>query len=176
MDTAIASLICITIILVGLLTMAHSYLSSQDVILGSWRDMEERLGEIARTDLSLVRAETKSAGAIVEVTLRDDGNTKLADFEEWDVIIQYYRSTGQYVIRWLPYTQGTNPGDNQWAVAGIYLDASKGTEEVFEPGILNPGEEMIVRIKVSPVVGDNTTNLVTIATPNGINLPVVFTN
>ena len=175
METAIAALIILTVVLFGALTIAQVYLSSQDAIMTSWREMEERLGERARTDLSPIGAEAKSEGAIVEITLKNEGDTKLADFDRWDVIVQYYRANGDYLIKWLPYTEVAPPGDNQWTVVGIYLDASGAIPEVYEPDILNPGEEMIIRMKVSPPVGPATTNLATIGTPNGIGTSADFT-
>jgi hypothetical protein len=174
-ETIIVSLIVMSIILFGALTISQSYLSSQDAILASWREMEERTGERARTDLSPVLAETSEGGDIVEVTLRNEGDTKLADFDRWDVIVQYYTTGGDYIIKWLPYTEEVEPADDQWTVAGIYSDASKGIGEVFEPGILNPGEEIVIRMRVLPVVAKVTTNLATIATPNGISVSIAFT-
>jgi hypothetical protein len=53
--------------------------------------------------------------------------------------------------------------------------ATDGTgTNVFEPGILNPGEEMTIQAKVSPTVGAGTTNWATVATPNGISLTAYF--
>ncbi len=174
METAIAALIILTVVLYGALTLAYSYLSSQDAILQSWREMEERSGERARTQISAIGAETIEEDT-VEVTLRNEGDTKLADFDQWDVIVQYYTAEDGYLIKWLPYTEALAPGDNQWTVVEIYLDASTRIAEVFEPDILNPGEEMIMLIRVSPPVGPNTTSLATTGTPNGISASVVFT-
>ena len=167
METAIAALIILTVVLSGVLTLTHAYLSSQDTILESWREMEERRGERARTDLSPVGATVDAGGATVTVILENEGDTKLADFDQWDVIVQYYRASGEYLVEWLPYVEGTEPGNNQWAVNKIY--------EAYETGILNPGEEMVVRIRLNPPVGPATTNLVTVATPNGISASTVFT-
>jgi hypothetical protein len=47
---------------------------------------------------------------------------------------------------------------------------------VIEPGIFDPGEEIVITVKVSPSVGAGTTNLAVIATPNGITASTVFTN
>lgn len=170
METAITGLIIITVLMLAVLTLSHSFLSSQDAVLESWREMEERLGERARTDLSPVSAGTISAGAVVEVTLRNEGDTKLADFDQWDVILQYYDGGGQYHLDWYPF----GPGQDQWSVYDIFLDAPT-VPEAFDPDILNPGEEVVIWISVSPAVGSPTTNLVTIATPNGISTSTVFT-
>jgi len=171
METIITGLIITSLLLLVALTLAEVFLSSQDAILESWREMEERLEERARTDLSAVGAQTISIGEVVEVTLRNDGDTKLADFEQWDVILQYYDSGGSYHTEWYPFGSGTN----EWYVCDIFLEAPT-VDEVFDTGILNPGEEAVIWVLVSPSVGTGTTNLATIATPNGITASTVFTH
>lgn len=127
-----------------------------------------------RTNLTTVSASQPSSD-IVEVTLRNSGQTKLGDFDRWDVIGQYYDSGGTYYIKWLPYTDGVL-GNDQWRKKGIYLSAANQTAEVFEPGILNPGEEMVIEAKLSPAVGAGTTNLAVISTPSGIPASIAFSN
>jgi hypothetical protein len=111
----------------------------------------------------------------VEVALRNSGQTKLGDFARWDVIVQYYDSGGTYYVKWLPYIEGT-PGDNEWRKKGIYLNSENLTAEVFEPGILNPGEELVIEAKLNPPVGVGTTNLVVTSTPSGIPASITFSN
>jgi len=128
--------------------------------------MEER----ARTDLSPVDAQTTDGGAYVEVTLRNDGDTRLADFDQWDVILEYDGSDALHYIEWCPYVE---PGlfglwQNKWT---HYFSS-----DVFDPDILNPGEEVMIRISVDPLVKGNTTKQATIATPNGITASTVFTD
>lgn len=129
------------------------------------------MGERARTDLSPVGAETKNLGATVEVILSNEGDTKLADFDQWDVILEYKDGGGSCHTEWYPFGLGIN----EWTKTGIYLDASTATGEVFDKGILNPGEEIVIQVSVSPWVGSPTTNLATVVTPNGISASTVFT-
>jgi len=174
-ETAIAALIVLTVVLFGVLTIVQGHLSSQDAILESWREMEERTGGRARTQISAIGAGTESQGSTVKVTIKNEGETKLADFDQWDVVVQYYRATGDCLMEWLPYTETIPPEENRWTVVGIYLDASTSTAEIIEPGILNPDEEILIQAKVNPPVGPHTTNLATIATLNGISTSAVFT-
>lgn len=166
MDTAITGLIVIAVLLLAVTTISERYFSAQDTILESWQEMEERMSERARTRLSPVGAETKPGGGTVEVTLRNEGEVKLADFEQWDVILQYHGDDGCHV-EWYPF--------GEWTVEGIYLDASETITETFEPNILNPGEEAVIWISVSPPVFVSSTNMATVATPNGITASAVFT-
>jgi archaellum component FlaF (FlaF/FlaG flagellin family) len=175
METAIVSLIIITVALFGALTITHVYLSSQDAILASWREMEERLGERARTDLSVVGTEIIDLGYTVVVTLTNEGSTKLADFDQWDVIVQYDSTDdGNYdVVEWLSYPEeakiGEDPPSHQWRVKNIYAPASTPTLEVFEPDIFNPREKIMIKLRVSPAI--TPTGQAIIVTPNGITAP-----
>lgn len=174
MDSALATIILATVVLFGILTLTDSYFTTQDALMIATQAMEARSRELAGTSLTLLAAETKSAGAFVELTFRNSGNTKLADFDQWDVIVQYYTAQGVYFMQWLPYVTTTTPGDNQWSVAGIYREAATTATEVYDPTILNPGEEIVLRIKLFPVVGPQTTNQVTIAVSNGISQSAIF--
>ena len=174
MENVIVAVVVITLILLTAMTVFQSSLSAQDAIATAWQEMEERAGDRARTDLTPITATIKSAGSLVEITLRNDGDTKLADFDRWDVIFQYYTDLPGYETDWYPYVNSM-PGNNQWTVAGIYVDAESAVPEVYEIGILNPEEEIVVQIQVWPVVGANTTNMVTVGTSNGVRTSTVIT-
>ena len=169
METAIVSLICIALIVFGGMTMSQGFLSSVDSTTAGLEEISNRGEEIMRTRLSTVNA-TLQSPSLLEVRLQNDGQTKLADFDKWDVIVQYYTAGGTYYVKWLPYNEGTL-GDNEWQKTGIYLD---GQAETFEPGILNPGEEVRIEAKLNPPVGAGTTNLVVVSTPNGIPASIAF--
>ena len=170
METAIPALIVIMLLVTSMLTLVHGYLSAQDAMQESWREMEERMGERMRTQISGVGAGTTDLGATVVVTLTNQGETKLADFDHWDVILEYKASDDMDYTEWYSYGVGTN----QWQKT-IYLEASTATAEVFDTGILDPGEEIAIRVSVTPTVKAGTTNWATIATPNGVRASRVFT-
>ena len=174
MESLIAVIAAITLLLVGGLTIFQTAVSTQDEIMVSWQEMEERIDDQARTILTPITATTKSAGSIVEVTFRNDGSVKLADFDNWDVILQYYTDTPTYETDWYPYTDSFL-SNNQWTMVGIYMDAATTTAEIFEPGILNPGEELVMQIQVMPTVGMTTTNLLSLSTNNGIRASTIIT-
>lgn len=169
METAITALIVISVLLLSIMALSERSLSAQATISASSGAMQERIGERARTSLVPVGATTAPGGDYVEVTLRNTGSTKLADFERWDVILQYTDGAGGYHVTWYPYPV-------KWT-RSIYSNAGAGVSEVMEPDILNPEEEMVVSVNVSPyMVGMGTTNWATIAAPNGISATTVFTH
>ena len=163
-----------TIILVGTLTLAQSTLSSVDTTSASWLQAEDRMGEIRRTALTLVVVSVQPGGTLVDITLGNQGEVALNDFPRWDVVIQYTGSDNNYYIKRLPYTAGAL-GNNQWTVTGIFLDAQTSDPEIFDPGILNPDEEVVLQIKLNPAVKALSTNLVSVVTPNGIVSQINFT-
>lgn len=171
METAITALIVISILILSMLGLSQRSLLAQATIAEATRQMQERVGEMSRTNLLPVAARTISADT-VEVTLRNTGNTRLADFNLWDVILEY-DAGGAWQKRWYLYT-GAAPLPNQWTVAGIYMNAATLAPEAFERGIFNPEEEMVIRVKVSPPIGGSTTNQITVVTPNGIRASTIF--
>ncbi len=172
METAIVSLICIALILVGGMTMSQGFLVSVDSTSKALQDLGGRAEEMLRTELSPVTANTSVTGTMLYVTLTNNGQTKLNDFSKWDVIVQYRDGGDNCHVIWLPYTEAA-VSDNEWTKTGIYLN---GQPETLEVGILNPGEEMRVEAKLNPAVGDNTTNQVILATPSGITASGAFTH
>ncbi len=174
METAIVSIICIALIVVGGMTMSQGFLSSADSTMVGVEAISGRDGEIMRTELSPLTADVGPAGRTVEVALRNSGQVKLSSFSKWDIIVEYYSLDGTYHTAWLPYAGGT-PGDNEWTVEGIYLSAENQTAEVFEPGILSPGEEMVIEARLNPPVKKNTTGDVLVSTPNGVPNSISFT-
>ena len=172
METAITALIVISLLVLSILMVTERSLSAQASFSESLRQMQDGIEERSRTGVTPIKAETKNSGATVEITLKNTGNAKLADFGRWDVILEY-DTGGGWQTRWYSYSSPASA--NQWTVAGIYLNAATPTAEVFEPNIFNPGEEMVIQVSVSPVVGSSTTNRATIATPNGISASTVFT-
>lgn len=169
METAIFSIICIALVVFGGMTMSQGFMTSVDASTTGLEEIGQRDETIMRTELTPLGAEQPSANT-VEVTLENSGQTKLADFERWDIIVQYYDGAGTYHVEWLPYTEETL-GDNKWEVAWIQID---GQAEVYEPNVLNPQEQIMIRAQLYPSVGAGTTNMFIVATPSGVTASTYF--
>jgi hypothetical protein len=169
METAIVSLLCIALVVFGGMTMSQGFMTSVDASTTGLEEIGQRDENLMRTELSSVSA-SQPASNILEITLENSGQTKLADFNKWDVIVQYSDGTGNYYSRWLPYTEETL-GDNEWEVVWIRLGEEA---EVFEPNVLNPEEQVKIRAQLAPPVGAGTTNMVVVATANGIPVSTYF--
>ena len=175
MDTVLISLLVIMILLFGVLTLTESFVRIQDGLAISWREMEERTAEQVRTALMVVESESINAGTALDITLRNTGSTKLTNFDGWDVITQHYDLTGDYLIDWHEYRESGPIVGGEWLVEGIYVAALTDVGEVFDPGILNPGEEIVIRAELSSPMDSGTAGLATISTWNGITASTVFT-
>jgi hypothetical protein len=167
METVITAVIMISLLVLLVFGVAQHLMTSQAVISNSSRALQDRLGERARTGLTPGGATVAPLGDSLSVTLKNTGSTKLADFQQWDVILQYTGADDSSQAKWYAYP-------TQWT-AQIYQSISPNVAEVIEPGILDPGEYVTVQVTISPAVKAGTTNLATIAAPNGIGATMVFT-
>jgi hypothetical protein len=173
METAIISIICIALVVFGGMTMSRGFITTVDISTTGLEEVGQRDETIMRTDLTPISTNLESPPGPdpLEIVLENTGQTKLADFSKWDVIIQYYDTSDIYMIEWLPYIEGT-PGTLEWTVEEITLN---GGPEVFEPDVLNPGEQITLLTYIYPSVGVGTTNMVVVSTPSGITALTYFT-
>lgn len=174
MQTAIVSVVCIALIVVGGMTMGQGFLASADSTSVAVKEMCLTEAQIARTGLDIVGATTLFQADHLRVRVRNSGQTKLVNFSKWDFFVQYYDGGGSYHVEWLPYTDGAL-GSNQWKRVEICVEAGGNIlPDVYDPGILNPGEEMLIDAKLSPAPQGGTAVDVTVSTPNGVCESVAF--
>jgi hypothetical protein len=166
METAITVLIIVGVLIFGILGLAQNSISMQSTISQSTSTMQSRLDDRSRTNLLPTGALVDPLlGTWVDVTVRNTGSTKLANFDKWDVILQYTDVFGASRVQWFSYT-------TSWSQQ-IYQTAPL-VAEVFDPGIFNPGEEMVIRVNMPVAIRIGSTNQVMIATPSGITASTVF--
>ena len=165
MENAIVSLFCIALILTGTVTVAMSSFSSVDSLSQSWKEMEDQARQVRETEIVAVKAVVPDAysGSRVEITIRNDGEVSLANFDRWDVIVHYEEGT----VQWLPHGPST-PG---WTVGGIFFG---GGPEAIEPDILNPDEEVLLILSLDPPVTQGAVNQATVSTPRGVITSIMF--
>lgn len=173
METIFVSLICIVLMVIGGMTMSQGFLHSVDNTSNNYQVLSQRDQDILRTNVSILST-TQGTSDSLEVSLRNDGHTKLTNFDRWDIIVFYHDASNNNHATYLSYTS-SDLGNNQWKLVGIYVDASALSPEIFDPGILDPDEEMIIQCQLNPPAGLNTTNLISISTPNGVKATKTFT-
>lgn len=175
METVLSAIVVIFIVLFAALTLSHAFISGQDQYQATLQGMEERLAEQGRTSVAMVQARTTNDGSVVRATYENNGTVKISDFQEWDLIVQYYDTSdpSNYHVEYLPYV-ASSPTADQWTIYGIYANAKQGLAEHFEPGILNPGEQIMVEAPLSQPVAAGTQVQLTLAVKNGVTVPQVF--
>ncbi|NLD43869.1 MAG: hypothetical protein GX657_10275 [Chloroflexi bacterium] len=172
MDTVLVALLVMMMMLHGVMTVATGWTSAQELTSAAWADMAARTSERASTGLRIIDVE--ASGSTVLVTVQNSGEVRLAGFDAWDVILHCHTALGQYRIERLPLAGGALPGEG-WSVQGLYLQAAERRAEVYEPGVLNPGEEMIIRASLSVPLAEEATHLLVVGTPNGVTSSRQFT-
>ena len=166
MENGLPALLIAAILMLSTVFMARGGFLGADAIGQSLRDSEARYEQQSRTGVSVTSSSIDASGANITITLRNDGQTELADFAGMDVVLQYFGATGTRFDKWIPYTSGAL-SSNTWTTGTF-------TNDVFEPGILNSGESMQMLIRVNPVVGPATTNLAIIGSEKGVTASTYF--
>ncbi|MFN8375909.1 MAG: hypothetical protein U0694_23930, partial [Anaerolineae bacterium] len=105
MDTVLAAAIVLFLIVFAVLTLSYAYFSMQEMVTVSWQAMEARNNELNRTMLEPVSAAIVNSGTQVRMVVRNSGQTRLSDFNQWDTILQYVdnNAPSNYHIAWMPY-------------------------------------------------------------------------
>jgi len=172
METAIVSIICIALVVFGGMAMSNGFITSVDASTAGLLEAGDRNDNIMRTELSPVSTDVELAAGPdpLEIILENTGQTKLADYDKWDIIIQYFDDGGAYHVQWLPYVPSTN-ATYEWDIGWIKMNSQP---EVFDPGVLNPGEQLLIKTILDPSVGENTTSMVVISTPSGVTCSTYF--
>lgn len=167
METSIPALLMTAILMITTVVLARSGYSSLDELGQSWQTMEERLNEQTHTELTATQTSVDESRANLTLMLRNDGQTKWANWAAMDVVVEYFSESGTRYAAWIPYTSGSLQS-NTWTVGSIQND-------FFDPDVLNPGETLEMQIRVNPPLGPTTTGWVIVSTENGITLTAYVT-
>ena len=161
--------------LVTLSTIGRDMLVTFGGVADAWTDLRTRTEVMQQTRIAGPVGLSVAATSTVQITVTNEGDASLGRFDDWDVILKTQQSPG-LGISYLGYTTSTSPAANQWTVEGIYLDASSDPKkaEIVGPGLLDPGEAMIVVANPSPAVKADTYDRATFVTPNGLRAEVIF--
>ncbi len=167
MEHTIPALLIASIIIVGGVLIAGVTNSSVNNVNSSWREMEviseERLG----TDLAVVSTSVDGSGAEITAQVRNQGRTQVSDFSHMDLIVSYDGSDSQRHQIWLPFDESPSQPDNSWSITGI-------SNDYHNPRIVDTGEEMTIRIRVSPVTVASPDRWLVLSTGTGVAYTVYF--
>ena len=175
MANLIVALFAVIIILAAMAGYATSSVSSQDKITSSVKAVRDKTGEISRTGFA-TNLVTLNSGTQLDFTINNTGQSELRQISDWDVIVWYEGAGSGLQIARLTYTTSATPSAGEWTVTNIYSDFNNTNPEIYQPGIVNPGEKFVIRAELSPAVASSSSNTVTLAVEQGVTLTAVFTN
>jgi hypothetical protein len=166
MESGIPALFVAAILMMGTVLIGRGGFIGMDNVGQSLKASEERLVSRTHTELSITSTSIDGTGANITLTLRNDGQIAIGDFGRMDVMLTYFGETGTRYDKWIAYTSGALSSD-RWTTGAF-------TSDVFEPGILNPGESVQLTVRVNPVVGAGTTNRAVVASEYGNTVETTF--
>lgn len=161
MESVLVFLISIALIIVSTVTMTMNTLQATAKLSSAWKALEQQASNIQRT-MIVSLPPGNYQGGIMEVTVKNEGQTNISDFAHWDVIVEGQDGNSHY----LTYSTGYPPGVDQWAVKGIYI--SDNVPEEFDLNILNPGEQVVIGINPGGLIDIGQTIKLTLSTADGI--------
>jgi hypothetical protein len=159
MENILFGLFSAILLIISILIMATTSLRSVNTISTAFNTMEQRFVEISNTSIDLQFVEY-SAG-LLKLRVQNIGQIDLKNFGQWDALVQ--RADGSSSA--LTYVSGPVAAIDEWTIQGIFLTTDHS--EVFDPGILNPDEVMVVVLNVPDILPGQTVK-VTMATSNGV--------
>jgi hypothetical protein len=171
MATVVVSVMCLALVIVGGMMLSQGILTSADNAAVSVAAISSREADISRSAVSELTVESVTFDDALRARVRNNGLDKIAAYDRWDIIVRYEDAYGASYATWLPYAAGT-PGNNEWTVADIWLN---GPNEFYDPGILNPQEELVIYAPLDPAPAAGTEAEVTVIAPNGVYDTLSFT-
>jgi hypothetical protein len=102
----------------------------------------------------------------LSLSLVNAGQTRLSAYSMMDVIIVYETEAGR-VTKWLPFADGA--AADSWQIASIQAD-------LFEPGLLNPGETAEILVELSVPALEGQTHRIVIVSDAGVVTSTPFTS
>jgi hypothetical protein len=171
-ENVLTGFVIVFLILFATLRLSSKAVANQQAIQAVWQQMQKRYDDQSRTQFQPVRAQISSDGATLEYAYRNIGATRLTNFAHWDVIVEY-DDTAAHHISWLRYAP-KDPLAGEWTVKAISSDSEGQQPEAVERGIWNPGEMLILQIKLAPPVAPGKSVNTLLAAPNGVNASFIY--
>lgn len=174
MGNALISVIALAIMIAGVFAMLGSLFDSNTTTSRALVDEGIALSEIVQARIATTRAQT-SGDAVrtnVDVTIANIGNVDYGDMSKWHITVEYRGSSGELEIKQLLFSDATS--DNKWMLLAIYEDAATALREIIDPEVLNPREEMVIRLRLNPAVQEDTNGRVVVTPPIGEPATILF--
>jgi archaellum component FlaF (FlaF/FlaG flagellin family) len=167
MDTAIPAFIIIMTALFTMGTFTQVSIDSFDTLSQAQIDLEKRQALQGQTHISVHETILTMTGTDLQIAIYNEGSVRLADYDDWDVIVTYIGESGSAHQLWVPYKTSDNPAINPWQLDDIYVDVDRGIAEAHDQNILNPGETMVLELTLIDPVQHGETLTASVSTEYG---------
>ena len=167
MENALPTLVIGALLLIASAVLTHANVQAHDQLSQSFRAMESRMGNRAQSLLDVTNASLDPEGDTLNLALFNAGQTRLTAYSMMDVIV-IYETAGGRVTKWLPFSDGALIPDS-WNVESI-------DDDLFEPGLLNPGETAQIVVELDEPVLAGQVNRIVIVSDAGVVTTAPFTS
>ncbi len=176
MGNAAVSVIALAIMITSVLAVLGSLFDSNTMTSRALVDDGLALSEAvhARVAATGARISGNKVRSNLDITISNTGNVAYGDFDKWNISVEYRSDSSGLVVNRLSFSDIT--ADNKWMLRAIYEDAATALEEVVGSGVLNPREEMVVRLRLNPAVKDDTNGRVVVTPPVGQSTSIFFSS
>jgi hypothetical protein len=174
-DTAAVSLIAFAMVLWATFTAVGGILDRSESGIDAFVATREQLYRDADTSIEVVNVGTtiSPGSTLVDVTVSNIGRRSFSsvELEGWEVYLDYVPVTSleRRIVR-LAFAESLD--DNTWVVRDVYLDHESEQNELINPGVLDPHEELVMRLQVSPLIELDTAGQAVLYVP-GSSQPLV---
>jgi len=173
MGTAITWLIAFFIVITTAFAAINGVMSTGASRAEAYAATDQLLIDDVESSFKLVSARQSAGHTLINLIITNDGRTSFTNFEDWVVTVRYDQKGGADEIFLVPpYTNSLS--DNTWTAQEFWLDYDQDDPEVIEPGVLNPHEEMEVRIQINPNLEHRTWIVLTMTSPWGVTDTLTF--
>jgi archaellum component FlaG (FlaF/FlaG flagellin family) len=128
MENFAITLVCIALLIASAVSMSMTALNAVNTMSDALRQEEALSRDMLNTSIACENATTAPGGNSVTLYIANTGNTSLANYAAWDVIVRY-QDENTY---WIPYSVAT-PG---WTSGAFFFPGQAGNipAQYFEPG------------------------------------------
>jgi archaellum component FlaG (FlaF/FlaG flagellin family) len=128
MENFAITLVCIALLIAAAVSLSMTALNAVNTMSDAMWQEETLARDMLNTSIVCENATTSPGGNSVALYVANTGNTKLANYAAWDIIVRY-QDGGTY---WIPYSAAT-PG---WTSGAFFFPGQAGNirAQHFRPG------------------------------------------
>lgn len=168
MENTISAVVFFFLFMFAVLHTAGTVFESEHTLHQARLEQEHILDLQRNSELTPLRVTFSPDGTTLTAVYRNSGQLRFYDFSEWDLIVEYSDDAdpANKYIEWLSYVDGI-PVTNEWGIEDFYKDYEMSITEIYEPNVLNPGEEIALQMRLIPPPAQGKSVNIQLSTSSG---------